>query len=290
VLSRFYIRHSQLGNRSHAAEIHFADAPVRLTGVRILGAVPKRKFACRLHLTARAKVKNDRAGEWRLNMSVETAEDLFIEELKDIYSAEKQAVKAYPRLAKVVQSEELKEALQEHLEQTKQQIERLDRVFEVLEKRAGGKTCEGMKGLLDEAAKHTEEIEPGAVLDAALLGALQRVEHYEIAAYGTVATFAEAMGQDEIQELLAETLQEEKDTDQKLTEVSENVDAAAIGGGEEEEDELEDEEEDAEEEDEEEDEENDDEAQGDESEEDAPQEKPRTQKATSQSGGKKKRT
>ncbi|HEY4047963.1 MAG TPA: ferritin-like domain-containing protein [Acidobacteriaceae bacterium] len=168
-------------------------------------------------------------------MSVETAQDLFIDELKDIYSAEKQAVKAYPRLVKVVQSEDLKEAMQKHLEQTKQQVERLDRVFEIMQKRATGKTCEGMKGLLDEAAAHVEQIEKGPVLDAALIGALQRVEHYEIAAYGTVATFAEAMGQNEIHALLAQTLQEEKDTDEKLTEVSKDVNSEAFNGQDEEE-------------------------------------------------------
>jgi ferritin-like metal-binding protein YciE len=175
-------------------------------------------------------------------MSVETAQDLFTDELKDIDSAEKQAVRAYPRLAKVVQSEELKEALEEHLEQTKQHVERLDRVFEILEARSGGKTCEGMEGLLKEAATHVEEIEKGPILDAALIGALQRVEHYEIASYGTVATLAEAMGQNEIHDLLAETLQEEKDTDEKLTEVSEGVNTEAIGeAGENEEEEEEEE-------------------------------------------------
>jgi ferritin-like metal-binding protein YciE len=166
-------------------------------------------------------------------MATATAQDLFVNELKDIYSAERQAVRAYPRLTKVVESDDLKEALQQHLEQTKQQIERLDRVFEVLETRAGGKTCEGMKGLLEEAATHAEEIEQGPVLDAALIGALQRVEHYEIAAYGTVATFAEAMGQKEIHDLLAETLQEEKKTDEKLTEVASTVNTSAINQGEE---------------------------------------------------------
>lgn len=178
-------------------------------------------------------------------MSIATADDLFIDELKDIYSAEKQAVRAYPRLVKTVQSEPLKEALQEHLEQTKQHVERLDRVFEILEKRATGKTCEGMKGLLEEAFTHAEEIEEGPVLDAALIGALQRVEHYEIAAYGTVATLAEAMGQDEIHKLLAETLQEEKDTDEKLTEVASEVNPEALRGEDEEdeEDETEDEDE-----------------------------------------------
>jgi ferritin-like metal-binding protein YciE len=164
-------------------------------------------------------------------MSVATAEDLFIDELKDIYSAERQAVRAYPRLTKAVESEDLKEALQEHLEQTKQQIERLDRVFEILETRAGGKTCEGMKGLLEEASTHAEEIERGPILDAALIGALQRVEHYEIAAYGTVATLAEALEQEEIHELLGETLQEEKDTDEKLTEVASAVNPEVINHG-----------------------------------------------------------
>jgi len=177
-------------------------------------------------------------------MSVATAEDLFVAELKDIYSAEKQAVRAFPRIAKAVESEEVREALQEHLEQTKQQVERLDRVFEILEKRASGKTCEGMKGLLEEAFSHVEEIEDGPVRDAALIGALQKVEHYEISAYGTVATLAEAMQQQEIHQLLVETLEEEKQTDEKLTQVAGPVNSAALGqgDGEEEDEDLEDEE------------------------------------------------
>ncbi|WP_109488682.1 ferritin-like domain-containing protein [Occallatibacter savannae] len=169
-------------------------------------------------------------------MSVGTAEELFVDELKDIYSAEKQAVKAYPRLTKAVQSEELKQAMQEHLEQTKGQIERLDRIFEILEKRSSGKTCEGMKGLIEEAQTQLEEIEKGPVLDCAIIGALQRVEHYEIAAYGTVATLAEAMGQEEVKELLGETLEEEKETDERLTQVAQQVNSEALSeGGEEEE-------------------------------------------------------
>lgn len=182
-------------------------------------------------------------------MSVATAEDLFVEELKDIYSAEKQAVRAYPRLAKAVESEEVKEAMQEHLEQTKQQVERLDRVFEILEKRSGGKTCEGMKGLLEEAFTHVEEIEDGPVRDAALIGALQKVEHYEISAYGTVATLAEAMEQEEIHQLLVETLEEEKETDEKLTQVASTVNSAAMAQGDEEEEDEEELEEDDEDED-----------------------------------------
>ncbi len=166
-------------------------------------------------------------------MPIKTADDLFLNQLKDIYSAEKQAIRSYPRLAKAVQSEELKQALKEHLEQTKGQIERLDQVFETLEKRSSGKTCEAMKGLLEEAAQDMEEIEAGPVLDAALLAGMQRVEHYEIASYGTVVALAEAMGQQEIQRLLEQTLQEEKETDQKLTAVSKGVNAEAIGGEEE---------------------------------------------------------
>ena len=168
-------------------------------------------------------------------MAVDTMKDLWIAELKDIYSAEKQAVKAYPRLTKKVQSNELKQALQEHLEQTKTQIERLVQIFEILDKKSGGKTCEGMKGLLEEASEHAEEIDKGAVLDAALIGALQRVEHYEIAAYGTAATLARALGQHEIHQLLAETLQEEKDADERLTEVAHSVNEAALGEDEEDE-------------------------------------------------------
>jgi len=224
-------------------------------------------------------------------MPIKTVDDLFLNELKDIYSAEKQAIRAYPRLAKAVQSEELKQALQEHLEQTKGQIERLDRVFEKLEKRSGGKTCEAMKGLLEEAVEHVEEIESGSLLDAALLAGMQRVEHYEIASYGTVVAFAEAMGQQEIQQLLEQTLQEEKETDQKLTEVSRNVNKEAIGGGEEQDEEEEDEEEEDEEEEdeEEEDEEQDDEEEGDEEEEEDEDEgKPAPKKAAAKKSAAKK--
>jgi ferritin-like metal-binding protein YciE len=162
-------------------------------------------------------------------MSVETAQELFVEELKDLYSAEKQIVRALPKVAKAVESEELRSGIEEHLEQTKGHVERLERAFEILGERAGGKTCKGMQGLIEEGSEHISEIGKGPVRDAALIGALQRVEHYEIAAYGTVATFAEAMDQEEIKELLGETLQEEKDTDAKLTEVSRTVNEEAIG-------------------------------------------------------------
>ncbi len=172
-------------------------------------------------------------------MAIKTAQDFFVDELKDIYSAEKQAIRAYPKLAKAVSSPQLKEALQTHLEETKGQVERLDQVFEILEKRASGKTCEAMKGLVEETSEALEEIEKGPILDAALIACGQRMEHYEIAAYGTVVALATAMGHDDIAQLLGQTLEEEKATDQKLTEVSESVNKEAIGDDEEEEDEEE---------------------------------------------------
>ncbi len=175
-------------------------------------------------------------------MAIKTAQDFFVDELKDIYSAEKQAIRAYPKLAKAVSSPQLKAALQTHLEETKGQVERLDQVFEILEKRASGKTCEAMKGLVEETSEALEEIEKGPILDAALIACGQRMEHYEIAAYGTVVALATAMGHDDIAQLLGQTLEEEKATDQKLTEVSESVNKEAIGDDEEEEDEEDEEE------------------------------------------------
>ncbi len=172
-------------------------------------------------------------------MAITTANDLFLSELKDIYSAEKQAVRVYPRLAKSISSLQLKDALQVHLEETKKQIERLDRVFEILEKRSGGKTCEGMKGLIEEGMEMVEEVDKGPVLDAALIAAAQRMEHYEIAAYGTVAAFVKEIGEKEIVQLLTETLEEEKATDKKLTQVSRAVNKESLAEGEEEGDEAE---------------------------------------------------
>ncbi len=172
-------------------------------------------------------------------MAIKTAKDLFIDELKDIYSAEKQAIRAYPKLAKAVTSPELKEALQTHLEETKGQVARLERVFEILGKRGTGKTCAAMKGLVEEGQEILEEIEGGPVRDVALIASAQRMEHYEIAAYGTVATLAKAMGETEIAQLLGQTLDEEKNADKKLTGVSKSVNKQALAGVAEEEDEEE---------------------------------------------------
>ena len=175
-------------------------------------------------------------------MSIKTGREFFIDELKDIYSAEKQAIRLYPKIAKAAEAEPLKEALKTHLEQTKAQLERLDRVFELLEKRPTGKKCEGMQGVLAEAQEALEDAEAGPLRDAALIASIQRSEHYEMAAYGTVLALAKAMGETEIASLLAETLEEEKSTDKQLTAVSKRVNKQAIALGQEDEDATEEEE------------------------------------------------
>lgn len=160
-------------------------------------------------------------------MSVESIGDLFLDELKDLYSAEKQITKALPKMAKAASTAELSEAFQNHLEETCGHIERLETIFQTLGKRGTGKTCEGMKGLLEEGAEMIEEVEKGPVRDAGLISAAQRVEHYEMAGYGSVRAYAELLGKNDIVELLEATLEEEKAADEKLTEISEGVNEEA---------------------------------------------------------------
>ena len=160
-------------------------------------------------------------------MKVESIEDLFLDELKDLYSAEKQITKALPKLVKAASTQELSEAFESHLEETKGHVERLEEIFEKLGKKGAGKTCEGMKGVLEEGSEVIQEIEKGVVRDAGLIAAAQRVEHYEIAGYGSVRSFAELLGKTDIVELLEETLQEEKAADEKLTKISESVNQEA---------------------------------------------------------------
>ncbi len=161
-------------------------------------------------------------------MGVENMEELMLDELKDLYSAEKQIVKALPKMAKAAESQELRQAFQEHLEETKGHVERLDQIFEELGKSSRGKTCHGMQGLLEEGSEMMGEIEKGGVRDAALISAAQRVEHYEIAAYGSVREYAKLLKQDKIVELLEETLEEEKAADEKLTSISGQVNPQAL--------------------------------------------------------------
>ena len=155
--------------------------------------------------------------------------ELFIDELKDLYNAENQLVKALPKLAKASEFPELRAGFEEHLEQTKGHVERLESIFTKLGESPKGKKCKGMEGLVEEGAEAIEEYE-GAVRDAALIGGAQRVEHYEIAGYGTVIAIAKQLGETSHAKLLEQTLEEEKETDAKLTSLSEKVNPTAAGG------------------------------------------------------------
>ncbi|MDB6109712.1 MAG: hypothetical protein JWR69_1462 [Pedosphaera sp.] len=145
---------------------------------------------------------------------------LFLEEVKDLYSAEKQLTKALPKVAKKASSPELKSALEEHLTQTEGHINRLEEVFRMLGQKPKARPCVAMKGILEEASEIMSEKAEPAVLDAALIGAAQKVEHYEIASYGTVVQWAKQMGRDDIKTLLGQTLDEEEKTDQKLSQLA----------------------------------------------------------------------
>lgn len=156
--------------------------------------------------------------------------ELYVDELKDLYSAENQLVKALPKLAKASASEELRAGFEEHLEQTKGHVGRLEQIFEMLGESPKGKKCAGMEGLVEEGSEVMKEGLEGAVLDAALIGAAQRVEHYEIAAYGTARSFAETLGESEQVSLLEATLAEEKETDEKLTDLAKQINQQALSG------------------------------------------------------------
>ncbi len=161
--------------------------------------------------------------------------ELYVDELRDIYSAENQLTKALPKMAKAATSDELRSGFEEHLEQTKGHVKRLDQIFQSLGEKPTGKKCKGMEGLIEEGKEMIEEDElEGEALDAGLISAAQRVEHYEIAAYGCVRTYANLLGESDAAELLEETLDEEKETDQKLTQLAEeiNVEANAEEGDE----------------------------------------------------------
>ena len=157
--------------------------------------------------------------------------ELYLDELRDLYNAENQLLKALPKMAKAASSDELRNGFQEHLEQTKGHVERLEQIFEALDESPKGKKCAGMEGLVKEGAEVMQEDFEGAVMDAALIGAAQRVEHYEIAAYGTVIAFAEQLGESEHSSLLKETLDEEKETDEKLTSLAEDINSQANNEG-----------------------------------------------------------
>jgi len=160
-------------------------------------------------------------------MAVDTLDSLFVQELKDLYSAENQITKALPKLIKAASSKELRSAFEHHLKETKDQVQRLEQVFEILGSSPRGKTCNGMKGVLEEGAEMLQETAEGDVRDAALISAAQRVEHYEMAAYGAVRSYAELLGKPEISDILQKTLLEEKAADKKLTEISHKLNRQA---------------------------------------------------------------
>ena len=160
-------------------------------------------------------------------MTVNNIDKLFTEELKDLYSAETQITKALPKMAKAASSSELKKAFEHHLKETEGHVQRLEQIFEILGASPKGKTCEGMKGLLSEGSESMQETEEGELRDVAMISAAQRVEHYEMAGYGSVRSYAERLGQTKIAQLLQETLDEEKAADKKLTEIAQKVNIQA---------------------------------------------------------------
>src|ERR1700688_1436049 len=167
-------------------------------------------------------------------MEHQALKELYINELKDIYNAENQLVKALPKMAKAANSEELRTGFEEHLEQTRGHVQRLEQIFKELGEKPSGKKCKGMEGLVAEGQEMMGEDFEDDVMDAALISAAQRVEHYEIAAYGTVRTYAELLGEDTAAQLLEQTLEEEKETDQKLTDMASEINVRAMGEGSEE--------------------------------------------------------
>jgi ferritin-like metal-binding protein YciE len=164
-------------------------------------------------------------------MEKNTLKQLFVDELRDIYDAERQLIKALPKMAKAASSEDLRTGFEEHLEQTREHAHRLERIFTALGEKPTGKRCKGMQGLVEEGSEMIEEDFEGEVKDAGLISAAQRVEHYEIAAYGTVRTYATILEEQNALELLEKTLEEEKETDQKLTELAEGINAEAASTG-----------------------------------------------------------
>lgn len=156
-------------------------------------------------------------------MAVQSLEDLFLEELKDIYNAEAQILKALPRMAKKASSPELRRAFEQHMKQTETQVKRLEKVFQTLGEKPKGKSCKGMQGVIEEGKEMMSEDISDDALDAALIGAAQKVEHYEIATYGTLRAWAEMLGNDTAAKLLQATLDEEGATDKKLTELAERL-------------------------------------------------------------------
>jgi ferritin-like metal-binding protein YciE len=161
------------------------------------------------------------------SMEIDSLQKLYVEELRDLHSAERQIIQALPRMIKAASSPDLKSALQEHLDITKEQLARLDQIFEKLGKKGTGKKCKGMEGVIADGKEILEEDMLPEVLDAAIISAAQHVEHYEMAGYGTVRTYAELLGDREAMKLLQTTLDEEGDADKKLTQLAKRINVEA---------------------------------------------------------------
>ncbi len=160
-------------------------------------------------------------------MRKDSLRQLYVDELKDLYSAETQIVKTLPKLAKASSNAQLRQAFERHLRETSEQVSRLEQIFDMLEEKPTGRKCLGMEGLVKEGSGTMQEAYQDSVMDAALIGAAQRVEHYEIAGYGTVRAFAELLGEDEHASLIGQTLEEEKQADQTLTRLAEEINLQA---------------------------------------------------------------
>jgi ferritin-like metal-binding protein YciE len=157
------------------------------------------------------------------SLKLNSLRDLFIEELRDLYSAETQLVKALPKMADAATDEQLKHAISTHLGQTKNHVTRLERIFEALDEKATGETCQAMAGLIKEGSEMAKAEGDSVVIDSGIIGAAQRVEHYEMAGYGTARSLAKRLGEEDVADLLQQTLDEEGDADQLLTEIAENL-------------------------------------------------------------------
>jgi ferritin-like metal-binding protein YciE len=168
-------------------------------------------------------------------MAAKSLRELFVEELRDMYDGEKQLTRALPKMAKATESEELRTAFTNHLQETEKQVTRIEQVFRSIGETVRGKKCDGIHGIVEEGKTAMEQLD-GAVRDAALIAGAQKVEHYEIATYGTLAYFAELLGEEKAKELLGQTLEEEKAADEKLTTIAKsrvNRDALVEAGSEE---------------------------------------------------------
>ena len=171
--------------------------------------------------------RNNQKGKEKIMMKLDSLRTLWIEEMRDLYNAENQLLKALPKMAKRASTPELKEAFESHLGETQTHVERLEEIFAKLGKKPGGKTCKAMKGLVEEGSEMLKEDGPDSVIDAGIIAAAQRVEHYEIAGYGCVRTYAQLLGEKKAVQLLQQTLDEEGETDKTLTKLAKTINVEA---------------------------------------------------------------